>query len=70
MGGIVCFVGLGPLDPRLRTARAAARLSEADAVLEGDVPVQQLIERAQSGQRVVRTVPGDPFESAAVVAEA
>lgn len=69
MAGGVCFIGLGPSDARLRTERAAARLSEADVVLEGDVEVQHLVELARSGRRVARAVPGDPFESPAVVAE-
>jgi uroporphyrinogen III methyltransferase / synthase len=66
----VCFVGLGPSDPRLRTERAAARLAEADVVLDAEVvAVEAVIELFRAGRRVVRPVLGDPFESPSIVAE-
>jgi uroporphyrinogen III methyltransferase / synthase len=69
--GIVTFVGLGPGDPMLRVERAGQRLASADAVIGDEhAPVANLIELARQGKRVVRTVIGDPFESARCVAEA
>lgn len=69
--GVVCFVGLGPSDLKLRTERAAARMAQADVVLDPDaVGPERLIELGREGRRVVRTVPGDPFESPPIVAEA
>jgi uroporphyrinogen III methyltransferase / synthase len=68
--GIVSFVGLGPGDPMLRVERAGQRLASADAVMGDDrVPAAKLIELARQGKRVVRTVVGDPLESARCVAE-
>lgn len=70
-GGVVSYVGLGPGDPKLRTERAAARIAQADVVLDDRiVQAESLIELARAGRRVVRVVPGDPFESASIVAEA
>ncbi|HXN30780.1 MAG TPA: SAM-dependent methyltransferase, partial [Polyangiaceae bacterium] len=42
--GIVSFVGLGPGDPALRTARAADRIARADVVLDDQdrAPVSRL----------------------------
>jgi uroporphyrinogen III methyltransferase / synthase len=69
--GIISFVGLGPGDSTLRTERAAARIADADAVIQGDdVAPDALVERARVGQRVVRAVAGDPLESPRVLAEA
>jgi uroporphyrinogen III methyltransferase / synthase len=63
--GIVSFVGLGPGDPALRTARAADRIAQADVVVYGDggAPVSRLVELARQGKRVVRALPDDTFES-------
>jgi uroporphyrinogen III methyltransferase/synthase len=70
-GGAVCFVGLGPGDPRLRTERAADRLAGADVVLrDGEATPERLIALARGGKRVVRAVEGDALESPAVLAEA
>jgi uroporphyrinogen III methyltransferase/synthase len=68
--GFVSFVGGGPGDPDLRTARAAQRLAEADVVIELDVSAESLITLAREGKRVVRLLAGDPLESPAVVAQA
>ena len=68
--GLVSFVGAGPGDPGLRTARAAQRLAEADVVFEDEVPAGRLVELAREGKRVVRLVAGDALESPAVVAQA
>jgi len=69
--GVVCFVGLGPGDPRLRTERAAARLAEAHVVVRDSdgVPAEHLIALAREGKRVVRAIEGDPLESARVTEE-
>ncbi len=67
--GIVSFVGGGPGDADLRTARAAQRLAEADVVIELDVSAGSLIALAREGKRVVCLIPGDPLESPAVVAQ-
>lgn len=68
--GPVCFVGLGPGDPRLRTERAGARLAEADVVLDAEVvAVDPVVDLVRAGRRVVRAVYGDPFESPSIVAE-
>ena len=67
--GLVSFVGAGPGDPALRTARAAQRLAEADVVLEVEVSAQGLIELAREGKRIAYLVAGDPLESAAVAAQ-
>ena len=67
--GLVSFVGVGPGDADLRTARAAQRIAEADVVLELDVSAESLVALAREGKRVVRLVPGDPLESPAVVAQ-
>jgi len=66
--GLVSFVGAGPGDPSLRTAQAAQRLAEADAVFEDAVPAERLIELARQGKRVACLVAGDPLESPAAVA--
>jgi len=69
--GVVSFVGLGPGDTKLWAERAGMRLSRADAVMGDEpAPVARMIELAQQGKRVVRTVVGDPFESPRCVAEA
>ena len=62
--GIVSFVGLGPGDPALRTARAADRIARADVVLDDQdrAPVSRLADLAREGKRVVRTFAGDPVE--------
>jgi uroporphyrinogen III methyltransferase / synthase len=69
--GVVCFVGLGPGDPRLRTERASARLAEADVVVRDSdgVAAERLIALAREGKRVVRAIEGDPLESPSVVEE-
>jgi uroporphyrinogen III methyltransferase/synthase len=76
--GAVCYVGLGPGDPRVLAQRAADRLVKADAVLgeEGADPsptavalVDRALALAREGKRVVRTVPFDAFESPRVVEE-
>jgi uroporphyrinogen III methyltransferase / synthase len=69
--GIVSFVGLGPGDTKLWTERAGQRLNEADAVIDdAEAPVARLVELARQGKRVVRTIMGDPLESARCIAEA
>jgi uroporphyrinogen III methyltransferase/synthase len=68
--GLVSFVGAGPGDPALRTARAAQRLAEADVVFEIEVSAQTLIEQARGGKRVACLISGDPLESPSVVAQA
>ena len=69
--GLVSFVSLGPGDPALRAARAAARLAEADVVVRtGDgVTAEQLVALRRAGKRVVRAADGDALESVGVVAE-
>jgi uroporphyrinogen III methyltransferase / synthase len=68
--GLLSFVGAGPGDPSLRTARAAQRIAEADIVFEDEVGVATLIELALQGKRLACLVAGDPLESPAVVAQA
>jgi uroporphyrinogen III methyltransferase/synthase len=68
--GLVSFVGAGPGDPGLHTARATQRLAEADVVFEDEVPDGRLVDLAREGKRVVRLVAGDALESSAVVAQA
>jgi uroporphyrinogen III methyltransferase/synthase len=77
--GAVCYVGLGPGDPRVLAQRAADRLVKADAVLgeedaepspmTGESLVDRALALAREGKRVVRTVPFDAFESPRVVEE-
>jgi len=69
--GIVSFVGLGPGDPALRTARASERIARADVVVyDGDgVPAAHLVELAREGKRVVRGLAGDALESPSAVDE-
>lgn len=67
----VCFVGLGPGDPKLSTERARERLAAADVVLsDGEAPVERIVGLAREGKRVVRAVAGDALESDAVAVEA
>lgn len=63
--GIVCFVGLGPGDPALRTGRAADRIAQADVVVydRDEAPASRLVALAREGKRVVRAVVGDALES-------
>jgi uroporphyrinogen III methyltransferase / synthase len=69
-GGLVSFVGLGPGDPRLYSERASERLAQAEAVVQdAEATADKLIALGRQAKRVVRTVPGDPLESARVVAE-
>jgi uroporphyrinogen III methyltransferase/synthase len=69
--GAVCFVGLGPGDPRLRTQRAADRIAGADVVIrDGEATPERLIALAREGKRVLRAVEGDALESPGVLAEA
>ncbi|MGA2448271.1 MAG: uroporphyrinogen-III synthase [Polyangiaceae bacterium] len=69
--GVVAFVGLTPGDPGVNAASASDRIARADVVLsdpyEGGPP--RLVECARQGQRVVRSVIGDPFDHAHVVDE-
>jgi uroporphyrinogen III methyltransferase/synthase len=69
--GVVCFVGLGPGDPNLRTEKAALRLAEADVVFhDGDgARADELVTLAKEGKRVVRAVEGDPLESPRALSE-
>jgi uroporphyrinogen III methyltransferase/synthase len=61
--GRVVFVGAGPGDPGMLTARATAALAQAGLVLvDPDVS-------AKKGAVVVRLVAGDPYTADAVVAE-
>jgi uroporphyrinogen III methyltransferase/synthase len=73
-GSFVSFVSLGPGDPSLRTARAAARLAEADVVLtDAEAPegtaATQLVALAREGKHVARAVPGDATASVPVLRE-
>jgi uroporphyrinogen III methyltransferase/synthase len=70
--GIVSFVGLGPDDPALLTARASDRIAHAEIVLydEDAAPASHLIELARGGKQVVRAVSGDPLESRRTLDEA
>jgi uroporphyrinogen III methyltransferase/synthase len=69
--GIISFVGLGPGDPALCTARATDRMARADVVVrdEDPVPASRLVDLAREGKRVVRAVWGDPFECPILVDE-
>ena len=68
--GSVCFVGLGPGDPKLTTPRGTDRIAQGDIVLaDGQMPVEQIIDLARSGRRVIRAVRGDPFEAPEAAAE-
>jgi uroporphyrinogen III methyltransferase/synthase len=60
----VSFVSLGPGDDALRTARAAARLQEADVVVDEEgASAERLIELAREGKHVVQALAGDALES-------
>ncbi|MBV9948409.1 MAG: uroporphyrinogen-III synthase [Myxococcales bacterium] len=65
------FVGLGPGDPALRSARAVARLAEADVVVrpEDGLSTARLAELAREGKRVAVAVGGDVLESAQALGE-
>lgn len=67
--GIVSFVGVGPGDPGLRTARAIDRIDRADEVFAEttNAPSERLAELAREGKRVVRLVQGDPLGSAPAI---
>jgi uroporphyrinogen III methyltransferase/synthase len=69
--GIVSFVGLGPNDPALRTARAVERVAQADVIVdtEDDATASRLIALAREGKRVVRAISGDPLESQHAIEE-
>ncbi len=73
-GSFVSFVSLGPGDPALRTVRAAARLAEADVVVdcaelaEGSAG-ERLIALAREGKHVARAVEGDTTASVRVLRE-
>src|SRR5215218_4761167 len=62
--GRVVFVGAGPGDPGMLTARATAALAQAALVL-----VETAVAAAKTGSVVVRLVAGDPYTADAVVAE-
>ena len=69
---VVCFVGLGPGDPGLLTARALERLARAEWIMregEGGGTIEQAVARALEGKRVVRALAFDPFESPRVIEE-
>jgi uroporphyrinogen III methyltransferase/synthase len=70
--GVICFVGVGPGDPALRTQRATARIADADVVIESSTAasVEALVALARDGKRVARVVTGDPLESPLVAAQA
>jgi uroporphyrinogen III methyltransferase/synthase len=60
----VSFVSLGPGDDALRTARAEARLREADVVVDDDgASAERLVALAREGKRVVLAMAGDALES-------
>ncbi|HTQ42521.1 MAG TPA: uroporphyrinogen-III synthase [Polyangiaceae bacterium] len=65
MGGLVSFVSLGPGDPELRTARASARLAQADVVIDANKSVspEKLVAMARAGKVVARAVVGDALSS-------
>jgi uroporphyrinogen III methyltransferase / synthase len=70
--GIVSFVGLGPGDPALHTARAADRIARADVVahgLPGDdaTTPARLVALARAGQRVACALPGAGLESPSAI---
>jgi uroporphyrinogen III methyltransferase/synthase len=69
--GLVSFVSLGPGDPALTGARAAARLAGADVVVRAGegATAEDLVAHARAGKRVVRIADGDALESVGVVAE-
>jgi uroporphyrinogen III methyltransferase/synthase len=68
--GIVSFVGLGPGDPALRTARAADRLARADVVLSGAEAAApaRLVELVHAGKRVVCALDDDGLELPSTIA--
>jgi uroporphyrinogen III methyltransferase/synthase len=63
--GFVSFVGLGPGDSALHTARAGDRMAQADVVVQGDeaMAASRAVALAREGKHVVVTLPGDGFES-------
>jgi len=65
MGGLVSFVSLGPGDPELRTARASARLAQADVVIDANKSVspEKLVAMARADKVVARAVVGDALSS-------
>jgi uroporphyrinogen III methyltransferase/synthase len=71
MGGLVSFVSLGPGDPELRTLRAAARLAQADVVVNADraVSPERLVALARAGKIVARAVVGDALSSVHALTE-
>jgi uroporphyrinogen III methyltransferase/synthase len=68
---MVSFVGLGPGDPALRSARVIDRIAQADVVLYDDdaAPASRLVELARQGKRVVRALKGDALEVSAALDE-
>lgn len=72
MGGLVSFVSIGPGDPELRTLQAAARLAQADVVVNADKPVspEKLVAMARDGKVVARAVVGDALSSVQALQEA
>jgi uroporphyrinogen III methyltransferase/synthase len=75
-GSLVSFVSLGPGDPGLRTARAVARLAEADVVVTDEEsaalsnPANHLVTLAREGKHVARAMSGALTESVSGLREA